>query len=140
MSRLLLYQPVIQSFGTNNANGTVALLSPVIEVWPYYFLSAEAKWTGTPSGTFSWEASNQYHPITNPNATFVPIDSSFVQFIGRIGGSTSPSGSAGSSFASVNLFGSQTIAALGTRWLRLRYTNASGAGPLDVWFSAEGYD
>jgi P pilus assembly chaperone PapD len=137
MSRFLFNQAVIQSLGTNNATGAAVLLTPVLELWPFYYLSAEVKWTGNPTGTITWEASNQYHPITNPGATFIQIDNAFVQ---RIGGVNNPAGSANSYMANVNLFGSQTVAALGARWVRMRYVNSGGAGPLDAWFSAEGYD
>jgi hypothetical protein len=140
MSRFLFNQAVIQSLGTNNATGSAILLTPVLELWPFYYLSVEVKWTGNPSGAITWEASNQYHPITNPGATFVQIDNAFVTQIGRIGGSSAPSGSPGSAMANVNLFGSATVAALGARWVRMRYVNSGGAGPLDAWFSAEGYD
>jgi hypothetical protein len=137
MSRFLFNQAVIQSLGTNNATGAAVLLTPVLELWPFYYLSAEVKWTGNPSGTISWEASNQYHPITNPGAAFIAINSAFVTLIGGV---ANPSGSANSYLVSVNLFGTQSVAALGARWVRMRYANLSGSGPLDAWFSANGYD
>jgi len=95
----------------------------------------EIQWTGNPvgggaAGGFQTEGSIQYDPANNPNATFVNIAAPAYApaIVNPTGVSNPPS----------QLVAFSPTQALPFRYLRLRYTNASGAGVLDVWVNQTG--
>lgn len=89
-------------------------------------LSLELQWTGTPTGTFLWEGSNSYDPSTNPGATFITIPTAQTSPSLTAG---NPAGAAGSYLGSLVT----NVERGSAKWVRLRYTNATGVGALDGW-------
>jgi len=86
-------------------------------------VSWEIAYTGTPTGTFTVEASNQYDPITNAAPTFIAMPATTPVL-------PVPAGAGGS-----GLVTSPGLAAGGGagRFQRLRYTFTGGTGTLNVW-------
>jgi hypothetical protein len=116
---------IIDAAGANNMTGTAIVPSRVIDTWDLSAASLEIQITGTPNGTLTLEGSNQYDPVSNPNATFVPLPSSTMI----------PSLPAVVGQGAISYLGS---VATGARYIRLRYVNASSTGQLNVWFSGTG--
>jgi hypothetical protein len=96
---------------------TNAIVSQPINMEDIDNVGLETDWTGTPTGTFSLEASNQYDPETNPNATFKAVTLASAP--------ANPAGSASGWLLDLNQ--------IPFRWVRLRYTNASGTGTLQSY-------
>ena len=103
-------------------------VSPVIDTWQIDFVSWEGSYTGTPTGVFTIEGSNQYDRENNPNAVFVPMPAPAPVF-------PVPAG-AGGTF----LVTSPSVCAGGGagRYQRLRYTRSGGAGNMDLWVAGTG--
>lgn len=120
---------LVNSLGANNMTGTNVVLGPsgAIDMLCVDQADIEIQITGTPTGTLTVEGSNQYDPITNPNATFVTLAA------GAVNPALPGVAGAGSSY-----IGNLTAQALGCRWFRLRYVNTSGTGQLNVWFAGKG--
>lgn len=79
--------------------------------------------TGTPTGTYTIEGSNQYDPIANPSATFVTQASAATPAF------PVPAGAGAQTMHGVfNTNGSGQ-----GRWIRLRYTNTSGTGTVSAY-------
>lgn len=86
--------------------------------------SFHAVWTGTPTGTFTFEFSNDTDPVNASDLGWT--------------GLTLPA-----SFTSGNPVGSAAGFGFGFvpyeyRWIRVKYTNASSTGTLNVVFHAKG--
>jgi hypothetical protein len=97
-------------------------------------LGIEFQITGTPTGGgtfggFSLEGSNQYDPVNNPNATFIPIIS---------GAPLTPAIVQPAGAGSSQLCALSGTSALPFHWLRMRYVNASGSGTVDAWVNHAG--
>jgi hypothetical protein len=105
--------------GTSVITGTGVRLAALQNV------SFQAVWTGTPTGVFSFEVSNDVvnksEDVVNWTAYTVP--STFTS------GSAAPAGSAGSFVFEFYL--------IPVRWIRPKYTNASGTGTLFVQSEAK---
>lgn len=97
--------------------GTTAIVSTVLNMEGCDNIGLEAEWTGTPVGTFSVEASNQYDPATAPNVTFKAVTLASPP--------ANPAGSASGWLLDLNQ--------IPFKWVRLRYTNSSSTGTLNVW-------
>jgi hypothetical protein len=108
-------------------NQTMAgtFVSPVVDTYFADGVAWEALYTGTPTGTFTFESSNQYDVINNPTPTFIPIPAA--QVIGTL---PVPAG-AGSSFIVTTPGVSRALGA--GRYQRLRYTQSGGTGSLSLW-------
>jgi hypothetical protein len=85
-------------------------------------LGIEIVTTGTPSGVFTMEGSDQYDPDNNPTPTFIPTATAATPAF------PVPAGA-----------GAQTLhtftpsASGNARWVRLVYTGSAGAGTLNAW-------
>lgn len=110
---------IIDDLGANNMTGTAAVVSVVLNMEHYDSVGLEADWTGTPTGTFQLEGSNRYDPATDPNIT-TPF-----RAITLASPPANPAGSASGWLLDLNQ--------IPFKWIRLRYTNASGTGKLNVW-------
>jgi hypothetical protein len=102
----------------NNMTGTSVITGDTILLGSATFVSFQAVWTGTPTGLFSFEASNDVGSGNPTNWTTLTVPATFVA------PANNPAGSAGSfifEFALVSF-----------RWVRPKYTNASGTGTLFV--------
>jgi hypothetical protein len=64
---------IIDPAGANNMTGTNVVLSTPIRMDSLQQLSLEGTYTGTPTGAFTWEDSDTYDPVTNPNAVFFTL-------------------------------------------------------------------
>lgn len=100
-------------------------VSPVVDTQLADGVAWEALYTGTPTGVFTFESSNQYDATNNPNPTFIAIPAAEV-----IGTLPVPAG-AGGSFM-VTTPGAARARGAG-RYQRLRYTQSGGTGSLDLW-------
>lgn len=84
-------------------------------------LSAQTKWTGTPTGALSLEGSNNYHPgrLAEADATWtaVTLETDFED----------PAGGAGDDLVDLSF--------IPYRWLRIKYTDSSSDANdiLDAW-------
>ncbi len=97
--------------------GTTAVVSTLLNLEYYDNVGLETEWTGAAVGTFSVEASNQYDPATAPNVTFKAVTLASAP--------ANPAGSASGWLLDLNQ--------IPFKWVRLRYTNASSTGVLNVW-------
>jgi hypothetical protein len=79
--------------------------------------------TGTPTGVYSMEASNQFDAQTNPSATFVTIASAPTPAF------PVPAGAGAQTAHLLPL----AAACLGLRYFRMRYHGTGGAGVLNVY-------
>lgn len=111
-------------FTAATMTGTNVLLSPAIDTTMIDMSGFEFQWTGTPTGTFQFEVSNQYDPINNPNAVFVAQAGVFTPALAN------PAGGNSSQLCALSL-----ISAIPFHYFRLRYTNSAGSGVLDVWLN-----
>ncbi len=98
-------------------------VSPVVDTWAADGVSWEGAYTGTPTGTFTIEASNQYDVNTNPTPTFVAMPAPTPAF-------PAPAG-AGGQFI-VTTPGPAAGGGAG-RFQRLRFTRSAGTGSMDLW-------
>jgi len=122
--------PVAPGHTLSAKSMAATFVSPVVDASQADGIAWEALYTGTPTGTFTLESSNQYDPISNPTPTFIPIPSA--QVIGTL---PVPAG-AGGAFI-VTTPGPSKAAGAG-KYQRLRYTATSGAGSLDLWVCGAG--
>lgn len=102
--------------------GAAVVLSSVLDMLTADRGGLEIQIAGTPTGTLSLEGSNQYDPITNNAATFVPLAA----------GAINPALPAVAG-AAVAYIGNFTAQALSPRYVRLRYVNSASTGQLNVW-------
>jgi len=101
--------------GVNVING------PWINILKVRECSFQAQWTGTPNGAFGFDVSNEPDP-TPATPTVLPLPASFA--------AGNPAGSATSypfDFGPIPY-----------KWIRPKYTNASSAGVLNMWFCGKG--
>lgn len=100
--------------------GTAVLTSDISDLRGLTSCSYQMVWTSTAVGAFTFEVSNSYGDIAGATWTVLTLDSA----------PTDPAGSASSTGCDfVNL---------GYRWIRMKYTNASSTGTLNVWFFGRG--
>lgn len=111
----------IQAVTSGSMTGTAVITSTPTDTASMIFCSYTFIWTGTPTGAFTFEVSNNYDRIatTGTWVTWAPAVAP-----------ADPAGSATST--SVNL------ANFPYRWVRFKYTNASGTGTLNAWFFGKG--
>jgi hypothetical protein len=105
-------------------------VSPVVDASQADGIAWEAVYTGTPTGTFTIESSNQYDAVNNPSATFVAIPAASI-----VGTLPVPAG-AGSQFI-VTTPGPSEHGGAG-KFQRLRYARTGGTGSLDLWVCGVG--
>lgn len=107
----------------NNYTMTATTTSTVIDTAQCDAVSWEIICTGTPTGTFTIEASNQYDPNSNATPTFIAMPA------------TTPALSNPAGAGSSQLVTSPGLAAGGGagRFQRLRYAFTGGTGTLNVW-------
>lgn len=108
---------VRQLVSNGTMTGTSVITSAVFNIQDMSLLSVHLIWTGTPTGTFTVQGSNQYDS-TNPNAAADWVSLSL---------SPAPAAGGSASSALVNL------AQLGFAYLRVTYTNSAGSGTLNVY-------
>lgn len=121
---------IVNSLGLTNMTGAAVVLGPTGAVDMLSVdtnASIEIQITGTPTGTLTLEGSNQYEPITNASATFVPLAA----------GAINPALPAVAG-AAVSYIGNLTAQALACKWVRLRYVNSASTGQLNAWFHGRG--
>jgi hypothetical protein len=121
------------SFGGENQTtdnvmtGTTKLTGKPVVIEQAHGVAWTMRWTGTPTGTFSVEVSNQYDPQTNPT----PND--WTQYTLTIPAGVQPAGAYPTAGSGIDL------APTSFRAARLCYTNASGAGVLTSRAHVKGY-
>lgn len=104
--------------------GTTVLTSSVTVIQNISYIGYSVSFTGTPTGTFSVEVSNDYS--INPDGsvrnagTWTPI---------TLTGSPVASGSAGTGFIDIDGIAAYAI--------RLKYTNTSGSGVLNAYVNGK---
>ena len=107
MSSYRVGGPCDLTFSASSAmSGTTAITSQAIDVSNYQSTAFQLSWTGTPTGSF---------------AVLVSIDGVTYSDLGA-SSPNNPAGSTGSAY--IPVYGS------GAKWMKLRYTNASGSGTL----------
>jgi hypothetical protein len=122
-SNSLLNRQIITAVG-NNMTGVAAVVSDPIDTWQFNQVCIELQITGTPTGVLTIEGSNQYDPIKNPSATFVPLPASaMLPSLPAVAG------------AALSYIGSANT---GARWIRWRYVNSASTGVLNAWENATG--
>ncbi len=89
--------------------GTAVITSPAVDVLNFDNHGLQVHWTGTPTGNFEVQVSND--GTTYDTLTFEPL-------------LAQPAGSASGYAVNLNQ--------ISWKWLRVRYTNASGTGVLNV--------
>ena len=102
--------------------GTAVVTSKATSLRTLKLASYQAKWSGTPTGTFKVEASNDRDPDRNADANWVEVTLDRPP--------ANPAGSASGWLLD--------LTDLPFAWVRLVYTNASGTGTLDAWFHGRG--
>jgi len=111
-------------------SGTNTITSDVVDMLGLATGSFQMVWTGTPNGHAStpWtcEVSNDYHPVHNTaaNATWTSLTLATMP--------TNPAGSASNT-------GLDLGADFPWRAVRLKYTNASSTGTLQIYFAGKGH-
>lgn len=113
-----------KAFDNAVMTGTDALTSVVTGIIYRDSVSYQFVWTGTPTGTFSLQGSNDYNPGT-PQSGGVqdgPANSGTWTAI-ALSSTPAASGSAGNALVNLNQ--------LGFAFIRAVYTNASGTGVLN---------
>lgn len=93
--------------------GTATITSEVTDIMYLDNIGLQFIWTGTPTGTFFVE-------VSNDGETFTPL---------TISGLPAPAGVAGDYAGDLNQ--------LPYRYLRVRYVNSAGVGVLNVYISAK---
>ena len=115
-------------FGTHllvNGNMASNITSPVQTLNAQDNVGIQLNWTGTPTGTFSFQISADYKQdqegnVINPgNWISLPVSPSI-----------SASGSASQAYVDLNQMSSE--------WVRVVYTAASGTGTLNIYTSGKG--
>ena len=106
-----------QIFTNGAMASTNAIVSEPLNMERVDNVGLEVEWTGNPTGAFVLEASNKYDPIRNASATFKAITLADPP--------DDPAGSASGWLLDLNQ--------IPFRWVRLRYTNASGTGVLNAY-------
>lgn len=106
---------IIDPAAANNMTGTNTVLSTPIRMDSLQQLSLEVVFTGTPTGVLTWEDSDSYDPVTNPNAAFFTLATTAAL--------ANPAGAGASQMVAVTKRG---------KWGRVKYVNASGTGALTV--------
>lgn len=114
---------LVVSGGANNMTGTAVITSKWFDMRGCSIVDFQTTWTGTPAGSFTFETTTHPRPVfadgtANP-AAIVTVETLPASFAAG-----NPTGSAG-----IFTF---RFAGLGCAFIRLKYTNSSGAGPLDV--------
>lgn len=106
--------PPVPILTAGSMTGTTTLTSSVVDIRWFDNVGIQCNWTGTPTGTFYIDVSLDYTAGQNAgNWTTIPV----------VPG-PAPAGAAGTAYVDVI----QTAAA----YIRLRYTNATGTGVLNV--------
>lgn len=105
-----------------------SLTSLVTNVNIFSVCSYTVSWTGTPTGTFTVEVSNDYEPspagVLNKPAnagTWVPL---------TLSATVSAVGSDGSAFIDIDI--------MGAAWMRLKYMRVSGTGTVSATIAGKG--
>jgi hypothetical protein len=105
-----------------------AFVSPVVDSLQADGIAWECVYTGTPTGVFTIETSNQYDAASNPTPTFIAAPAVTPAF-------PVPAG-AGGSFM-VTTPGVSEHLGFG-RYQRLRWAPSAGAGVLNLWVVGTG--
>lgn len=106
---------IVDPAGANNMTGVATVLSTPVRMDSLQQLSLELNYTGTPTGVLTWEDSDTYDPVLNPNAVFFTLATTAAL--------TNPAGAAGSQMVAVTKRG---------KWGRVRYVNSASTGSLSV--------
>lgn len=104
------------------ASTNVITSAPVLASGANTSLSFQNIWTGTPTGTFSYEGSNDVDPINNAVVGWSAVTPDVA--------AVNPAGAAGGTVA--------VFKVPYYRWYREKYTNASGAGTLTAIAEGKG--
>lgn len=99
--------------------GTATCTSSVVSVQGFDNIALQANYSGTPTGTFFVDVSEDYNANTGNAGTWTTLPVTL----------TAPTGSAGVSYMDVN----QT----GAAYIRVRYTNSGGSGTLNVYLGGK---
>ena len=100
--------------------GTAVVLSEITNIRGMDDVFYEIQMSGTAVGTFTVQVSTSYDPISNPDAVFIPIVLDPVPVA---------AGADGQIGININLMGS--------KYIQLTYTNASGSGTMNAYISAK---
>lgn len=103
--------------------GTTVLLGEITDLALLDNVSYEVNWTGTPTGTLTFECSNSYERTANPSALFFALTFP-----------TAPASPAGSANTGYGIDLNQVP----FRYIRPRYVNASSTGVLNIWIFGKG--
>lgn len=108
-----------------NGNMASSLTSEVVEIQQQDNISVQLKWTGTPTGTFEFQVSNNYlkDPIGNVQNPGDWITLAVTPAI-------TASGSPDDALVDLNQMGSS--------FLRVVFTRSGGTGVLNVWVTGKG--
>jgi hypothetical protein len=108
--------------------GTTVLKSKATAIRGMKFNSYSMHWTGTPTGSFAFYASNK---AGGPNGEPPSVDTDADWALLTLSlAPTNPSGAAGQTGLDLN--------EIGYGFIHMRYTNASGTGTLQVYFHGKG--
>lgn len=118
----------------NNMTGTATIGPVVLNIDEADEITFDAVWTGNPTGTWLVEVSNSLLP-NGKDQNGTPIRAgSWNSVVALVDGTmTNPAGSAGKAIFGFKL----TNFVMGFTYLRISYTNATGAGALDVYMSGK---
>ena len=112
---------------TGTMTGTNKITGKPVAIQSQHGLSWTMRWTGTPTGTFSVEVSNEYDPDKNPT----PGD--WTQYTLTIPAGVQPAGAYPAAGSGIDL------APTSFKWARLCYTNSASTGVLTSRCHAKGY-
>lgn len=115
------------SSATNTMTGTNKITGTPVVIEQSHGVSWTMRWTGTPTGTFSVEVSNEYDPQTNPT----PGD--WTQYTLTIPAGVNPAGAYPAAGSGIDL------APTSFRAARLAYTNSASTGVLTARAHVKGY-
>jgi hypothetical protein len=115
------------SSATNTMTGTNKITGTPVLIESSHGVSWTMRWTGTPTGTFSVEVSNEYDPQTNPS----PSD--WTQLTLTIPSGVNPAGAYPAAGSGID------VAPTSFKWIRLCYTNSASTGVLTARCHAKGY-
>lgn len=105
--------------------GTTKIVGTWVDISQSNGISWTPRWSGTPTGTFTVEVSNEYSPnpsVDYPSSSVTPPDLATLSVTFPSG--TNPAGAYPAAGVGIDIGPTQF------KWARLAYTNASGTGVL----------
>lgn len=125
-----IYQNFSPALGNNIMTGTNIVLSPPTDILRKDNVSYQLTWTGNPVGSFAVQGSIDYNPgLPQSGGHFNAGTWTTVPVVDQNGAPPTASGSAGQILMDLTEFSFP--------WIRIQYTNASGAGVLTGYISGK---